>query len=68
MSIKKSALGSKGRGLDALINPGSDENGGGNVVEIDINKIEPNRNQPRKRFDEDALESLAASIRDNKRL
>ena len=29
----------------------------------DINKVEPNRDQPRKNFDEDALEELADSIR-----
>ena len=32
-------------------------------VEIDIRKIEPNRNQPRKQFDEDALLELAESIK-----
>ena len=65
MSVKKSALGSKGRGLNALISAQDDasaENGA--VVEVDINKIEPNRNQPRKRFDEEALEALAASIKE----
>ena len=30
---------------------------------LDINKIEPNRNQPRKQFDEDGIEELADSIR-----
>ncbi len=68
MAIKKSALGFKGRGLDALINPeaaGVNENEGENVVEIDINKIEPNRSQPRKHFDEEALEALAESIKEH---
>ena len=32
-------------------------------IEIDIRKIEPNRNQPRKQFDEDAIEELAESIK-----
>ena len=31
--------------------------------QIDINKIEPNENQPRKNFDEDALNDLADSIK-----
>ena len=31
--------------------------------EIDINKIEPNENQPRKEFNEDALQELADSIK-----
>lgn len=30
---------------------------------IDINEVEPNRNQPRKAFDEETLEELAASIK-----
>ena len=30
---------------------------------VDINKVVPNRDQPRKNFDEDALEELADSIR-----
>lgn len=33
------------------------------VTEIDINKITPNPNQPRKNFDETALQELANSIR-----
>lgn len=32
-------------------------------VLVDINEIEPNRNQPRKVFDEDAIEELADSIK-----
>lgn len=31
--------------------------------QVDINKIEPNENQPRKNFDEDALNDLADSIK-----
>ncbi len=37
--------------------------GNGGVLEIDITKIKPNPNQPRKNFDEDALKELAASIK-----
>lgn len=33
------------------------------VTEIDINKIYPNPNQPRKHFDEEALQELASSIK-----
>ena len=33
------------------------------VLEVDINKIEPNKDQPRKRFDEDSLSELAESIK-----
>ena len=35
----------------------------GNVTELDINKIYPNPNQPRKHFDEEALQELASSIK-----
>ena len=33
------------------------------AVMMDINKVEPNREQPRKKFDEDALLELAESIK-----
>ncbi|HBF66061.1 MAG TPA: chromosome partitioning protein ParB [Clostridium sp.] len=63
-------LGSKGMGLEALINnkledlkeTGKDMGKTG-VWEIEIDMIEPNRKQPRKYFDETALEELAASIK-----
>ena len=35
------------------------------VAEIPVGEIDPNRNQPRKRFDDDALLALAGSIRHN---
>ncbi|MDD3570408.1 MAG: ParB/RepB/Spo0J family partition protein [Lachnospiraceae bacterium] len=63
---KKGGLGAKGRGITALINSEVDNlatvSTSDLVIEIDINKIEPNPNQPRKRFEEGALESLAQSI------
>ena len=57
--LKKSGL---GRGLGALIEnvETTDSNG---VVEIDINKIEPNINQPRKYFDADKIQELSESIK-----
>ena len=57
MAAKKGGL---GRGLDALFNENSTENNG--AVIVNINEIEPNRNQPRKDFDEAALNELADSI------
>src|SRR5574344_1156564 len=33
------------------------------VINIKINSVEPNRNQPRKSFDEDALAELSDSIK-----
>ncbi|MCF0127127.1 MAG: ParB/RepB/Spo0J family partition protein [Pseudobutyrivibrio sp.] len=32
-------------------------------VEVDIDKVEPNKNQPRKHFDEDALQELSENIK-----
>ncbi len=50
--------GGLGRGLEALIPRGS-----GGLQEIDIDRIAPNPEQPRQHIDPDALEELAASIR-----
>ncbi len=66
MSAAKKGLGSKGLGLEALINTKMDdfyEAEQGNVLEVDINEIEPNRNQPRKHFNEDSLMELAESLK-----
>ena len=38
---------------------------GGTVTMIDIIDVEPNKNQPRKEFDEDKLEALSMSIREH---
>ena len=67
-----------GKGLDALIPSGmgekasqsnnisnqkkTDEKSTGETM-VNITKVEPNREQPRKNFDEDALEELAESIK-----
>jgi len=50
-----------GRGLGALLsaNPGE----GDSLVEVSIDQLEPNPNQPRKSFESNALEELTASIR-----
>lgn len=66
MAVKKNGL---GKGLDSLIvnkqgtakkaDHKSDESG----VMVNINKVEPNREQPRKNFDEDALMELSDSIK-----
>ncbi len=64
---KKSGL---GKGLDSLItdrvgmkSSQSSEKSIRQDTNIDINKIEPNREQPRKNFEEDALLELAESIK-----
>jgi ParB family chromosome partitioning protein len=52
-----------GRGLEALIpSIGTEEEH--KLVEIEIDRIVPNRYQPRKTFDDAKLEELAASIRE----
>lgn len=53
--------GGLGKGLDALFFDNSIEEKGGSVT-VNINDIEPNREQPRKTFDEAALKELADSI------
>ena len=53
-----------GRGLDALIDTHSEvkTEGSSNLSEIEIPQIEPNPNQPRREFDQEALQELANSI------
>ena len=56
-----------GKGLDALFGPAPEEE---QIQENDVLKnlkvvdIEPNRDQPRKNFDQEALEELAQSIKE----
>ncbi len=58
---KKNAL---GRGLDALISFNEGESQGStSIIEVELDKIKPNPDQPRTSFDEEALEELAASIK-----
>ena len=62
-----------GKGLDALIPSSSigtnsksktkEETLEKNDIYVDINKVEPNREQPRKNFDEDSLLELSESIK-----
>ena len=52
-----------GRGLDALISTESVRPQGSSTInEIPLEQIEANPNQPRREFDEDALQELANSI------
>lgn len=69
MPVKKSGLGKGlGKGLDSLI---PDKVGNVEPIEeqkqdecmVNINKVEPNKDQPRKNFDEDALLELSESIK-----
>ena len=57
--------GIKGLGLDALIDTHDVQTqGSSNLSEIPISMIEANPNQPRREFDEAALQELAASIKE----
>ncbi len=68
MAAKKGGL---GKGLDSLI-PAKTSSAGAktkketddkDIILVDINKIEPNPDQPRKNFDEDKLIELSESIK-----
>lgn len=52
MIPRKKDVGKKDTGIDVK-----------SLTEIDINKIEPNASQPRKKFNEDSLQELADSIK-----
>ena len=54
-----------GRGLSALLGEEKPPTGEGSSLEIDIDLIEPNPEQPRTRFAESSLDELAQSIRAN---
>ena len=57
-------IGGLGKGLSAIFSENDTEDNN-EVVTIKISQIEPNRNQPRRRFDEDALEELSQSIKEH---
>lgn len=54
-------LGGLGKGLNAIFIENDNEENNGTVT-LKISEIEPNRSQPRKEFDEEALNELAESI------
>ena len=56
-----------GKGLDALFGPAPEEEQmqeNDTLKNLKIIEVEPNRDQPRKRFDQEALEELAQSIKE----
>lgn len=72
-AVKNNVL---GRGISALISEsapiqepeseaGREAESENTVIYIDINDIKPNRNQPRKKFDDDRIAELAASIQEH---
>lgn len=64
MALQKTGL---GRGFDALLPQNFDSSllltDDDRIQKVDIEKVEPNANQPRTHFDEEALEGLASSIK-----
>lgn len=54
-------FGGLGKGLDAIFIENDSEDNNSSIM-LRISEIEPNRNQPRKEFDENALSDLAQSI------
>ena len=64
MAIRKK-YNALGRGLDALISTDAVSTQGSSTInEISIDQIEANPNQPRREFDQEALQELATSIRE----
>lgn len=59
MAMKQRGL---GRGLGALLTDYSENDAAQAVTTLPLQRIEPNPNQPRKRFDEVELQTLADSI------
>lgn len=57
--------GGLGRGMDALFLDNSATGNENGSTMLNINEVEPNRNQPRKIFNESGLEELAKSIEQN---
>lgn len=54
-----------GRGLSALLGEETNKSGGETLLEIDLELIKPNADQPRTRFTETNLEELSQSIKAN---
>ena len=52
-----------GKGLSALIPEINEEIDKKDIVQIKLSNIRPNKNQPRKEFDEDRIKALSDSIK-----
>ena len=64
VELAKRKLGGLGRGLDSLF-ADLPEDDSGSVTSLPLREIEPDPDQPRKNFDEEALAALAQSIGEN---
>ena len=64
--MAKKKMGGLGKGLDSLFADLSDDTGSeASNSTLPLREIEPDPEQPRKRFDDDALNQLADSITEN---
>ena len=59
MASRKGGL---GRGLDSLFEDSAETAGSGDIATLPLREIEPDPNQPRKQFSQEALDELAQSI------
>ncbi|MBQ8917606.1 MAG: ParB/RepB/Spo0J family partition protein [Oscillospiraceae bacterium] len=57
--------GGLGKGLDALFLDNTADAGQGSIITVRLSQVEPNSSQPRRQFDEAALQELADSIREH---
>jgi ParB family chromosome partitioning protein len=53
-----------GRGLAAILSVSEGEHGGAELRELHVDLVAPNPDQPRKRFDDEALQALADSVKE----
>ena len=63
--MAKRKLGGLGRGLDSLFADLPEQEDGAGITSLPLREIEPDPDQPRKNFDEEALAALAQSIAEN---
>jgi len=63
MAKKKSMKGGLGKGLDLLIPGAETKEEKKEALLLKTSQLEPNKDQPRKKFDEEAIEELAQSIK-----
>jgi ParB family transcriptional regulator, chromosome partitioning protein len=53
-----------GRGLATILSVSEGEDGGAELRELHVDLVAPNPEQPRKRFDDEALQALADSVKE----
>ena len=63
MAKKKTLKGGLGKGLDLLIPGAETKEEKKDTLLLKTSQLEPNKDQPRKKFDEEAIEELAQSIK-----